>query len=72
MGVTTANAGDGVLTVTAADATTAWAVGHWAVARAEQYGATKVSVGARTWDRSGSDSAWSSGADGTKVTITLT
>ncbi|MCU1537389.1 MAG: hypothetical protein JWP82_1740 [Humibacillus sp.] len=71
MGVTSAKVGDGALTVTAADATTAWAVGHWAVARAEQYGATAVTVGGRTWDRSAHDATWSSGAAGTTVKITL-
>ena len=39
------------LTVTARDRTTAWAVAQWAVARAEIYGASKVSIGDRTWDR---------------------
>ena len=71
MGVTTSKPGRGELTVTAADTTTAWAVAHWAVARAEQYGATSVTVGDRTWDRSARDPAWSPGADGRTVTITL-
>lgn len=70
MGVTTGRPGDGTLTVTAADQTQAWAVGQWAVARAEQYGATRVSVGARAWDR-GNGSAWSGGAASTTVMITL-
>jgi hypothetical protein len=71
MGVTTSSAGDGVLTVKAADVTTAWAVAQWAVARAEQYGATSVTIGGRTWDRSDRDPAWSPGADSTTVTIKL-
>jgi len=71
MGVTKAAVGDGVLTVTAADVTSAWAVAHWAVARAEQYGATSVSIGDRTWDRSDREPAWSAGTDGTTVTIGL-
>ena len=40
--ITGAKVGDGVLTVTTADVRSAWAVAHWAVARAEQYGATTV------------------------------
>jgi hypothetical protein len=71
MGVTKAAVGDGVLTVTAADVTSAWAVAHWAVARAEQYGATTVTIGDRTWDRSDREPTWSTGADGTTVTIGL-
>ncbi|WP_404388354.1 hypothetical protein [Humibacillus xanthopallidus] len=72
MGITDTSVGDGVLTVTAADATSAWAVAHWAVARAEQYGATTVTVGDRTWDRADRDATWSDGAnDGTTVTIAL-
>ena len=71
MGIASATAGDGVLTVTAPDPRRAWAVGQWAVARAEQYGATAVSVGQRTWDRGDGEAGWSAGADGTTVTVTL-
>jgi hypothetical protein len=71
MGITDTTVGDGLLTVTAADATSAWAVAHWAVARAEQYGATAVSVGDRTWERADREGRWSDGADGTSVTIAL-
>ncbi len=71
MGVTDATGRDAQLTVEAADRRTAWAVAHWAVARAEQYGATSVSIGERTWDRSDRDAAWSAGPDGTTVTISL-
>lgn len=71
MGVSTAAEAGGVLTVTAADERVAWAVGHWAVARAEQYGATSVSVGERTWDRSDGDDGWSDGAATPTVRITL-
>jgi hypothetical protein len=71
MGVTTSTVGDGALTVEAADVTTAWAVAHWAVARAEQYGATAVTIGDRTWDRSDREPTWSPGADGKTVRITL-
>jgi hypothetical protein len=70
MGVT-ARTGDGSLTITAPDQTTAWAVAHWAVARAEQYGATAVSIGERQWDRNHGDDGWSNGQASTKVTITL-
>ncbi len=71
MGVTSVQPGDGSLTVTAPDRTTAWAVAQWAVARAEIYGASKVSIGERTWDRAAGDEGWSAGKDGTTVTITL-
>ena len=71
MGVGTARAGDGALTVTAGDAATAWAVAHWAVARAEMYGATSVRIGERTWDRSAGDAGWSAGTSGTTVTVAL-
>ncbi|MBB2985884.1 hypothetical protein [Terracoccus luteus] len=71
MGVTRSTAGAGTLTVTAADERQAWAVGHWAVARAETYGAKKVSVGARTWDRDAGADGWSDGAASTTVTVTL-
>ena len=71
MGVTSVRPGEGMLTVTARDRTTAWAVAQWAVARAEIYGASKVSIGDRVWDRSKGDEGWSSGSDGTTVTITL-
>lgn len=71
MGLKTAEPGDGLLTVTAPDAQHAWAVAHWAVARADQYGATAVSVGERTWDRDDREGSWSDGAESTTVTITL-
>jgi hypothetical protein len=72
MGLTRAQPADGVLTVTAPDERRAWAVGHWAVARAAQFGATAVSVGERSWDREAGDDGWSDGATSTTVTITLT
>jgi hypothetical protein len=70
MGVT-ARTGEGTLTVTAPEQTTAWAVAHWAVARAEQYGATTVDIGERRWDRDHGDEGWSDGTAGTTVTVTL-
>jgi hypothetical protein len=71
MGVTSVRPGDGSLTVTAPDRTTAWAVAHWAVARAEIYGASTVRIGERVWDRAAGDEGWSAGPDGTTVTIDL-
>jgi hypothetical protein len=71
MGVTTAKAGAGVLTVTAPSQRHAWAVGQWAVARAAQYGATAVAVGDRAWDRADGEAGWSEGAESTTVKITL-
>jgi len=71
MGVKTVRAGAGTLTVTAPDVTTAWAVAHWGVARAEQYGATAVTIGERQWDRDQGDDGWSQGRPATTVTITL-
>jgi hypothetical protein len=71
MGVTSVRSGEDGLTVTARDRTAAWAVAQWAVARAEIYGASRVSVGDRAWDRSAGGESWSSGADGTTVRIDL-
>ena len=71
MGVTTARAGDGILTVTAADERQAWAVAHWAVARAQAYGATEVAIGDRAWNRSAGDDGWSPGEPSRTVTISL-
>jgi len=71
MGVTSVRTGEGLLTVMARDRTTAWAVAQWAVARAEIYGASTVSIGDRTWDRAKGNDGWSTGSDGTTVTITL-
>src|SRR6476661_10138862 len=71
MGVTAVRPGERYLTVTARDTTTAWAVAQWAVARAEMYGVSKVGIGDRAWERAAGDDGWSSGADGTTVTINL-
>ncbi|NUS40994.1 MAG: hypothetical protein HOP97_05145 [Terrabacter sp.] len=71
MGVTSARTREGTVTVSAGDATTAWAVAHWSVARAEMYGITSVSVGERTWDRDRGDEGWSTGPAGTTVTVKL-
>lgn len=71
MGVTAARPGDGFLTVTTRNATTAWAVAHWAVARAQSTGATTVAIGERAWDRASGGDGWSKGAASTTVTITL-
>lgn len=71
MGVTGVRTGDGYLTVTTSSPTTAWAVAQWAVARADLYGATKVTIGDRAWNRSSGDKGWSPGRDGTTVTVNL-
>ncbi|WP_076262639.1 hypothetical protein [Intrasporangium flavum] len=71
MGITSVRTGEGRVVVTAPNATLAWAVAHWGVARAEQYGATRVAIGDRVWDRSKGDEGWSAGSAGTTVTITL-
>ena len=71
MGVTSVRTGEGTVTVTAPDLTTAWAVAHWAVARAQQYGATDVSIGERQWSRDRGDDGWSTGQPSTTVTMTL-
>ncbi len=68
-------ASSGVLRVSAADATHAWAAAQWAVARADAYGIARVEVAGRTWDRSDADPAltWGTGgsSDATTVTIRL-
>ncbi|MDC5697763.1 hypothetical protein OO014_10865 [Intrasporangium calvum] len=71
MGVKQAEATGDVLTVTAPDQQTAWAVAHWSVARAAQFGATRVTIGERAWDREAGDDGWSEGAASTTVTVTL-
>ena len=72
MGVTTARAADGILTVTGADQRQAWAVAHWAVARAQAYGVTRVAIGEQAWDRAAGDDGWSAGQPSRTVTVTLT
>jgi hypothetical protein len=69
-GVQTSQTGDG-LTVRARDARQAWAVGHWAVANAEGFGITHVSVGGRAWDRAKGGDGWSEGTATTTVQISL-
>ena len=71
MGITSVRSSPGKVVVTAPNATLAWAVAHWGVARADQYGATRVAIGDRVWDRSKGDEGWSPGSAGTTVTITL-
>ncbi|MDN5790159.1 MAG: hypothetical protein L0H25_04730 [Micrococcales bacterium] len=71
MGVTKVVPGDGVLTVTGSDARQAWAIAHWAVARAETYGITRVTIGKRAWDRGSRKTGWSDGAASQTVTISL-
>ncbi len=71
MGITSVRTGAHDVVVTAPNETLAWAVAHWGVARADQYGATRVAIGDRVWDRSKGDAGWSGGTGGTTVTITL-
>jgi hypothetical protein len=71
MGVTTAVESGSTLTVTAPDVRIAWAIGQWAVARAEQYGATEVRVGDRVWDRGDGEDGWSEGTASRTVRIRL-
>lgn len=71
MGITTSRPDGSDLTVTAPDERRAWAVAHWAVARAGASGATRVTVGERAWQRDRGDDGWSAGAASTTVTITL-
>jgi hypothetical protein len=44
---------------TGSDTQQAWAVGSWAVAHADAYGITSVTVGDRTWTRARGEDAWS-------------
>ncbi|WP_353511074.1 hypothetical protein [Intrasporangium sp.] len=71
MGIMQVQASDGALTVTAPDQRLAWAVGHWATARAAHFGVTAVAVGERAWDRADRDGAWTEGDPSPTVTITL-
>ncbi|MDN5794310.1 MAG: hypothetical protein L0H79_00995 [Intrasporangium sp.] len=70
MGVQASADGDG-LTVQTQGQRQAWAVGHWAVAMAQTYGITRVTVGERAWDRDRSADGWSDGAATTTVRISL-
>jgi hypothetical protein len=67
----TATASSGGLTVAGANDRQAWAVAHWAVARAEAYGITKVRIGDRVWDRAKGAAGWSDGAASTTIHIEL-
>jgi hypothetical protein len=58
LGVPTTVAGNNVLT-TGSDTQQAWAAGSWAVAHADAYGITSVTVGDRTWTRARGEDAWS-------------
>jgi hypothetical protein len=68
----TATTDAGGLTVTARTERQAWALAHWAVARAEAYGITSVRIGDRVWDRARGASGWSDGAATMTVRIALT
>ena len=74
-----ADEGKGAVTVTADSDDLAWAIGSWAVARADDTGATRVVVGDREWRRGMQDSAlkWHTvdaapGTDDATVSIHLT
>jgi len=74
-----ADEGKGTVTVRADSDDLAWAIGSWAVARADDTGATRVVVGDREWRRGMQDSAltWHTvdaapGTDDTTVSIHLT
>jgi hypothetical protein len=74
-----ATEGDSTVTVEADTQDLAWAVGSWAVARADDTGAVRVVVGDREWRRGMDDSAlvWHTvtaepGTDAKTVTIHLT
>ena len=74
-----ADEGKGSVTVRADSDDLAWAIGSWAVARADDTGATRVVVGDREWRRGMQDSAlkWHTvdpapGTDDTTVSIHVT
>lgn len=56
---------------TASTAQEAWAAGSWAVAHADAYGITAVTVGDRTWTRARGQDAWSWQAATTAVAPTV-
>ncbi|MEO7423198.1 MAG: hypothetical protein ABIU87_12510 [Ornithinibacter sp.] len=70
----------GTVTLAAGDADTAWAVASWAVARATETGAVRVTLAGREWRRTMTKSALSwqgtgsagTAADATRVVIHLT
>lgn len=68
---TTATRSGAQLTVTVPDATRAWAVAQWAVARAQAYGIAQVAADGRTWNRSEDDSALTWGQGGSAGTGTV-
>jgi hypothetical protein len=63
------------MTVSAASERAAWSAGAYAVAKASQYGATKVRVGSKEWTRTRDTDGWSwhdvKGDSATKVTISF-
>ncbi|KQU70847.1 hypothetical protein ASD62_07290 [Phycicoccus sp. Root563] len=64
-----------VLTVKAGSERQAWSTGSFAVAKAAQYGATKVRVGSKEWTRTRDTDGWTwksvKGGAGTTVTVTF-
>lgn len=75
----TANRDGATLTVTAPSGTRAWAIGSWAVAKAQATGIESVTIGSSTWNRGRGAGAYmwdplpstSPAAGATTVTITL-
>jgi hypothetical protein len=63
------------LTVNAPNERRAWGVGSWAVAKADQFGATTVRVGSKQWTRTRDSSGWewqsAKATPATTVTITF-
>ncbi|AKT51374.1 hypothetical protein [Arsenicicoccus sp. oral taxon 190] len=50
--------GNGQVEVSGGDAQQAWLVGHWAVAHAQAYGLSSVTVGNREWTRQRGQDGW--------------
>ena len=64
-----------VLTVKASSEQSAWSAGSFAVAKAAQYGATKVRVGTKEWNRTRDSDGWTwqtvKGGSSSTVTVTF-
>ena len=64
-----------VLTVKASSEQSAWSAGSFAVAKAAQYGATKVRVGTKEWNRTRDSDGWTwqtvKGGSASTVTVTF-
>lgn len=69
-GLTTARVEGPQVVATLKNRQLAWALAHWAVARADHYGLSKVSIGTVTWDRADGAAGWSDGTESLTVTLT--